>query len=102
MKFLALLVAALAPLALADGADDDVTTTCTSTSTMTKTITISRVQTTSVYGNGTAPTTKASGGAVLPTTTGGLKTVPTGAASSLDSARVAVAGVAGMIVVAFM
>ena len=95
MKFSTIFTAILMPLlAVAQDTTEDSTTT-TSTTTMTRTITLQRVVATD-YANGAANPTGSSSDAEIT----GVSEVGSSAASGL--APMALAGVAGMVVVALM
>lgn len=95
---------ALPVLAMAQDGEADSTTTMTSTTTLTKTVTL----TNTVLGSTASaePTASNTGtGSVTPTSSATEdedEPEPTGAAAGLDASRVALAGVAGMVVVALM
>ena len=104
MQLSSLLFAVLPALALAQEAS---TTTYTSTTKLTKTVTLSRVHTVTAYHQNTTTSHMSVGTAsrytALPTTTGPSPSHVTGnAGSALDASNVAMAGIAGMIVVAMM
>lgn len=90
MQLKTLALALLPALALAD-----TTSTVTSTTTLTQTITLQRVVATAYA---TSNSTTVPTGAIPSTTGGPLK----GAAGTLNAAQYALAGVAGMVVVALM
>ncbi|KAK5991217.1 hypothetical protein PT974_09495 [Cladobotryum mycophilum] len=104
MHFSKIVFAVLPALALAQAeADTTSTTTCTSTTIMTKTVTLARVHTVTAGHNATStggyiPSSTAFHPTAVPTHTKG----PENAGSALDAGKVALAGFAGMLVVAMM
>lgn len=111
MKFTTFLAFALPAFAMAqetDAAEATTTTTMTSTTTLTQTVTLTNVHTTSVYGNGTTAV-RPTASATKSSDDSSSSAEPTeeaedegNSAAGLDAARVALAGFAGMVIVALM
>ncbi|SPN99999.1 probable lipoic acid synthase precursor [Cephalotrichum gorgonifer] len=113
MKFTTILSALALPILAmaADGEyqeEPEATTTCTSTTTLTQTITLTNLYTESVFSNGTSATaeptvTESETGNLTPTPSATDDAIPAeetpAGAAALDATRVALAGVAGMILI---
>lgn len=98
MKLVTILSAIALPVLALAQEDAEATTTCTSTTTLTSTITIYGSNDTTVE-----PTASATGSDnAEPTAESAEDAEPTGAGAALDATRIALAGVAGMVVVALM